>query len=696
MSTSTSAPDLPAAPPAAAAAAKAEAAEAEAAGGVGGRAWENVGADVLLAVLQRVATREWAVCCCVCRHWRRTAMDASLWQTACLREFAIRQASHSPLAHLPLHSLTPPSSSPSSLLPPLSSPFHRLFPRAYLSPHRPYLCLAARLAHVLSGVAKWRVLIRYRRSRGGRSIWAWRAVPAGVVMQGGVTVWVAFDLAPGGRRGNDGTIRGRSEEEGEGEESEGEGRRGEGGGVMGEREGEAMEVKVQGLWSGLGATANTPPVWITLFHTHGSHCGAAAHGAPAHGAAGGMVEGREWVEDEISEDEEGDEEAGLERNGGGGGAGAAGGQWERVQQSHMTGLCLYSGHDWSLLSSFFRETSSSPPTTDTTPSTSSSSSSTASLCGLGWAGGQQGRGDDGVHGVVFLHAVHVLHCFPLPLPHTTPLCSPRPNATAPSLSSSSLPSPPSPFFSTHPCPSLHVLIDLWLPLPLHLSLVPSQAQAIALHALLFLSPAAPPIRPSHACSLLKWEGDGWLLSPSHGMEAHLNTHACTHLCSHPCTAESTLTSSSRDHGSAAPPLVAVLSDALADVTIFSSQGCVLLGRAAVEVWESEGQDGDGSMAWRLLFVPDGTDEPLSANGITIEWRVGRGRTGQGRVKGGEGEGGEVRGDQEVAQAAAADGKGAGSGAGGGEEGGCWHLALHLSPEGAQSVFDSHACDKLLS
>ncbi|CAI5507837.1 unnamed protein product [Closterium sp. Naga37s-1] len=519
MSPCTSAPASSAAPPTAEAEAEAGAAGEE------GRVWESVGADVLLAVLQRLTAREWAACCCVCSHWRRTAMDASLWQEACHREFAIHHPSLSPLSHLLLDSLPPShssvtpsptsyppsscssfssscscssasSSSASPLLPPLPSPFFRIFPRAYLSPHRPYLCLAARLAHVLRGVARWRALIRYRRSsrpsrisnREGRSTWSWRAVPARVVMQGGVTIWVAFDLARGQRGasspgGTNGSI-GRREAAGGGVEDGGEGHgRGDGGMVRGRagdmggmHEEEAMMVEVQGLWRGGGV--GTGAMWVTLFRTHTDASCHSTHGAHAHAtpaasaavaAAAGVAAGdggREWVEDEARDGEEWEDEAGVGGEGGVGAEGGAAGQWERVQQSHMTGLCLYSGSEWTLLASFFHP----PATPPTTTIAAASSPSAASLCARERAEGQRGGGE-GPHGVVFLHAMHLLHCFPLPLPHSTPLCCPTPTSAASAASSSCASSPP----ATPPCTSLSVLIDWCLPRALHCSLLPSQA-----------------------------------------------------------------------------------------------------------------------------------------------------------------------------------------------------------------------------
>ncbi|CAI5980015.1 unnamed protein product [Closterium sp. NIES-64] len=537
--------------------------------------------------------------------------------------------------------LIPPISA-SSLLPSLPSPFHRIFPRAYLSPHRPYLCLAARLAHVLRGVARWRALIRYRHSsrprgsnREGRSTWAWRAVPARVVMQGGVTIWVAFDLAragrgassPGGTNGSNG--RREAAEGGVEDGGDGQGRgdvgmeRGRAGDMGGMHEEQAMMVEVQGLWRGGGV--GTGAMWLTLFRTHtdaSCHCthGAHAHATPAASAAvagaAGVAAGdggREWVEDEARDGEEWEDEAGVGGDGGAGAEGGAAGQWERVQQSHMTGLCLYSGSEWTLLASFFH-----PPATPPTITTAAASSpSAASLCARERAEGQQGGGE-GPHGVVFLHAMHLLHSFPLPLRHSTPLCCPTPTdiSSAPfpasAASSSCASSPP----ATPPCTSLSVLIDLCLPRSLHCSLLPSQAHAITLHAYLSLSTAPPHTHSTSIPLSLQWEGAG-------------------------------------------------------------SRGCVLLGRAAVEVWETEGEQeegeeedaeshshlptlqgdgrtdgngvssgaegndggggsdgeegseggGAGSMAWRLLFVPDGTDEPLSANGVTIEWRASRGAMG---------------------------------------------------------------------
>ncbi|CAI7770224.1 unnamed protein product, partial [Closterium sp. NIES-53] len=545
-------------------------------------------------------------------------MDASLWQEACHREFAICHPSHSPLAHLLLDSLppshssvtsspsscpsstcsttsscsfsyspcscssAPSSSSSSSLLPHLPSPFPRIFPRAYLSPHRPYLCLAARLAHVLRGVARWRALIRYRRSsrpsRGsnqeGRGTWAWRAVPARVVMQGGVTIWVAFDLVRGGRGASspecaDGSNGRREETEGGVEDGgEGQGRgdegreRGRAGGMGGMHEEEAMMVEVQGLWRRGGV--GTGAMWVTLFRTHTDASCDSTHGAYVHGTTaaagvaasggGGAAAGREWVEDEVREGEEWEEEVEL---GGDGGTGAAG-QWERVQQSHMTGLCMYSGHEWTLLASFL-PLIVPPMTPPTTTTAAAASPSSASRCGSERAKGQQGGGD-GLHGVVFLHVMHLLHCFPLPLPHSTPLCCPRPTPAASAASSSSGP----------PCSSLSLLIDFCLPSTLHHSILPSQAHAITLHAYLSLSTATPRTHSTSTPSSLQWEGEGRFLLPTHAMHtcSHhsscTHTHTCTGTCMHACTDSST-----RAYACAHPFPPCVLSDALADITLFS-------------------------------------------------------------------------------------------------------------------------------
>ncbi|CAI5536835.1 unnamed protein product [Closterium sp. Naga37s-1] len=642
--------------------------------------------------------------------------------------------------------LIPPISA-SSLLPSLPSPFHRIFPRAYLSPHRPYLCLAARLAHVLRGVARWRALIRYRHSsrprgsnREGRSTWAWRAVPARVVMQGGVTIWVAFDLvragrgasSPGGTNGSNG--RREAAEGGVEDGGDGQGRgdvemeRGMAGDMGGMHEEQAMMVEVQGLWRGGGV--GTGAMWLTLFRTH------------------------------------------------------------------TDASCS----EWTLLASFFHPPAM-PPTTTTA---AASSPSAASLCARERAEGQQGGGE-GPHGVVFLHAMHLLHSFPLPLPHSTPLCCPTPTdiSSAPfpaSAASSCASSPP----ATPPCTSLSVLIDLCLPRALHCSLLPSQGAfsptldatrtsctsfvplPLSLLPLLpsYSLPAFLPLKLSPYQTAVTSDAIPFLLALLSLQPALPFLHPC--LIPPPLSAVATTVAVQHNilipilfllsdpSSSSSPPapgplpsphpaahaitLHAYLSLSTAPPHTHStsipsslqwegagSRGCVLLGRAAVEVWETEGEQeegeeedaeshshlptlqgdgrtdgngvssgaegndggggsdgeegseggGAGSMAWRLLFVPDGTDEPLSANGVTIEWRASRG------AMGGAGGGGETKGGVEARAGGGGGGRGEegfrigggeGRGRDSGKEAGGWHVSLHLSAEGVRSVFGCHACD----